>query len=68
MVPPVAVARQGTLVAVSSSTVPYAELRSRLQDLVLRYGLYETLDREHFYPTLKAAIRDVEAAGPPDPS
>ena len=46
----------------------FAELRSRLQDLVLRYGLYETLDREHFYPTLKAAIRDVEAAGPPDPS
>ncbi len=46
----------------------FAELRDRLQDLALRYGLLETLDRDHFYPTLKAAVRDVRAIGdlPPD--
>ena len=32
----------------------FVEMRSRLQDLALRYGLFETLDRDHFYPTLKA--------------
>ena len=41
----------------------FAELRSRLQDLTLRYGLFETLDRDHFYPTLEAAIDQVEALG-----
>jgi high affinity sulfate transporter 1 len=41
----------------------FAELRSRLQDLTLRYGLFETLDRDHFYPTLEAAIDEVEALG-----
>jgi MFS superfamily sulfate permease-like transporter len=42
----------------------FAELRDRLQDLTLRYGLFETLDREHFYPTLKAAVREVQELGP----
>ena len=37
----------------------FAELRSRLQELTLRYGLMETLDSEHFYPTLEAAIEDI---------
>jgi high affinity sulfate transporter 1 len=41
----------------------FAELRSRLQDLTLDYGLFETLDRDHFYPTLEAAIDEVEALG-----
>lgn len=40
----------------------FAELRGRLQDLVLRYGLLETLDRDHFYPTLEAAVDAVRAA------
>ena len=39
----------------------FAELRSRLQDLTLRYGLMRTLDREHFYPTLEAALEAVSA-------
>lgn len=39
----------------------FAEMRDRLQDLVLRYGLFETLDRGHFYPTLDTAIAAVEA-------
>jgi len=41
----------------------FAELRDRLQDLTLRYGLFETLDRDHFYPTLKAAVRETRALG-----
>ena len=39
----------------------FVEMRRRLQDQVLRYGLFETLDRDRFYPTLEAgleAIRD----------
>jgi high affinity sulfate transporter 1 len=39
----------------------FAELRSRLQDLTLRYGLMETLDRDHFYPTLEAALEEIQA-------
>ena len=39
----------------------FAELRTRLQELTLRYGLMETLDRDHFYPTLEAALRAVTA-------
>ena len=40
--------------------VAFAELRDRLQDLILRYGLFETLDRDHFYPTLETAIDAVQ--------
>ena len=39
----------------------FAEMRSRLQDLTLRYGLLETLDRDHFYPTLEAALEEIQA-------
>ena len=38
----------------------FAEMRGRLQDLTLRYGLFETLDRDHFYPTLDTAIAAIE--------
>jgi len=44
----------------------FVELRSRLQVLVQQYGLLETLDRDHFYPSVKKAlkaIREEEAAG-----
>ena len=41
----------------------FAEMRSRLQDLTLRYGLLETLDRDHFYPTLEAALEEIQAHG-----
>ncbi len=44
--------------------IAFAEMRDRLQDLVLRYGLLETLDRDHFYPTLESALDDVRD-GPP---
>ena len=39
----------------------FAEMRVRLQELVLRYGLLETLDRDRFYPTVDAAIVAIEA-------
>jgi high affinity sulfate transporter 1 len=34
----------------------FVELRARLQELVSRYGLLSTLDRDHFYPTIEAAL------------
>ena len=40
----------------------FAELRGRLQDLVFRYGLFATLDRDHFYPTLESALEEIAAA------
>ena len=40
--------------------IAFAELRSRLQDLVGRYGLLETIDGDHFYPTLRAAIEALD--------
>ncbi len=41
----------------------FAEMRGRLQELTMRYGLLETLDREHFYPTLEAALEEIRAGG-----
>ncbi len=38
----------------------FAELRGRRQELILGYGLMETLDRDHFYPTLEAALEAIE--------
>ena len=49
----------------------FAEMRERLQDLTLEYGLFETLDRDHFYPTIETAIeatRKKQATGPEAPS
>jgi MFS superfamily sulfate permease-like transporter len=46
----------------------FAEMHSRVQDLTLRYGLFKTLDRDHFYPTLKAAVREVQELGPLPPA
>jgi MFS superfamily sulfate permease-like transporter len=42
----------------------FAELRGRLQERVLRYGLFDTLDEDRFYPMLKAAVWEVERLGP----
>ena len=42
----------------------FAEMRSRLQDLVLRYGLFETLDRDHFYPSIETALRSIDEPEP----
>ena len=37
----------------------FVELRSRLHDLVTRYGLLETLDRRHFYDSIDEAVTDI---------
>jgi high affinity sulfate transporter 1 len=42
----------------------FVEMRSRLQDLVQRYGLLETLDRSHFYPSVEAALSAIGDADP----
>jgi high affinity sulfate transporter 1 len=44
----------------------FVEMRSRLQHLVGRHGLYDTLDRDHFYPTIDAALAAIgdESASP----
>ncbi len=41
--------------------VAFVELRSRLQDRVYRYGLFETLDRDHFYNTIDEALAYIDA-------
>lgn len=43
----------------------FVELRGRLQDLIQRYGLHSTLDREHFYAGLDQALTDITSS-PPD--
>ena len=37
----------------------FVELRTRLQVLVQRYGLLETLDRDHFYPSIDTALEAI---------
>jgi high affinity sulfate transporter 1 len=37
----------------------FVEMRDRLQQLVLRYGLLDTLDRDHFYPTIDIALEEI---------
>ena len=49
----------------------FVEPRDRLQDLVRRYGLNITLDREHLYPSLGQALDAINNAAedslmPPD--
>ena len=38
----------------------FVELRTRLHDLVDRYGLYATLNREHFYDSITEALAEIE--------
>ena len=38
----------------------FAEMRSRVQELTLRYGLMDTLDRDHFYTTIDAALEHID--------
>ncbi len=39
----------------------FVEMRSRIQDLAGRHGLYDTLDRDHFYDTIDAALAAIRA-------
>jgi hypothetical protein len=38
----------------------FVELRSRLYDLVTRYGLLETLDQRHFYDSVDDALIGID--------
>lgn len=38
----------------------FVEMRTRLQELVQRYGLFETLDRDRFYPTLESGLAAIQ--------
>jgi high affinity sulfate transporter 1 len=40
--------------------IAFAEMRHRIQQQALTYGLFKTLDRDRFYPTLGGAIRAIE--------
>jgi MFS superfamily sulfate permease-like transporter len=42
----------------------FAEMRQRIQEHALAYGLFETLDRDHFYPTLDAALAAIREGHP----
>jgi len=41
----------------------FVELRSRLHDLVVRYGLLETLDHKHFYASVDDALAEIGSDG-----
>jgi hypothetical protein len=45
----------------------FAEMRQRLQELVFRYGLFETLDRDRFYPTLETGLTAIASEVGPRP-
>jgi MFS superfamily sulfate permease-like transporter len=40
----------------------FVELRTRLHDLISRHGLFETLDRSHFYPSIDTALEAIDNA------
>ncbi len=44
--------------------IAFVELRGRLQERVETYGLFEELDRQHFFAKVKPAIRDIQAHDP----
>jgi MFS superfamily sulfate permease-like transporter len=41
--------------------IMFVELRTRLRDLLDRYGLLGTLDREHFYRSMREALAAIDA-------
>ncbi len=45
----------------------FVELRGRLRPLLLDYGLLDVLDRQHFYPTLDAALAAIDTTGSASP-
>jgi high affinity sulfate transporter 1 len=42
----------------------FVEMRTRLQGLVKRYGLFRTLDADHFYTSVEAALAAIKEAEP----
>ncbi len=46
--------------------IAFVELRSRLKDLVYHYGLFATLDRDHFYDSIEAALAEIDSVATGD--
>jgi len=46
---------------INGTHIAFAEMRGRIQDMALRYGLFETLDRDHFYPTIEGALEALDS-------
>jgi high affinity sulfate transporter 1 len=44
----------------------FVELRTRLHVQMGKYGLFDILDREHFYPSVDAALLDITTPRQPD--
>ena len=42
----------------------FVEMRTRLQDLVEKYGLLQTLDSNHFYSSIEAALAAIDGSAP----
>jgi MFS superfamily sulfate permease-like transporter len=40
--------------------IAFVELRERLKDLVYDYGLFATLDADHFFGSIEEALADIE--------
>jgi len=38
--------------------------QSRFQNLMQRYGLFDTLDQDHFYPSAETALGAILEEGP----
>ena len=41
----------------------FAELKSHVVEKVESYGLLETIDRRHFYPTIEVAVEEFQREG-----
>ena len=46
--------------------IAFVELRDRLKNLVFDYGLFATLDRDHFYDSIEAALAEIGTIATPD--
>ncbi len=46
----------------------FAELNDSVKDKIVRYGLLETIDRHHFYPTIEVAIEAFYQESPTEPT
>jgi high affinity sulfate transporter 1 len=44
----------------------FAELKDPVKDKIVRYGLLETIDSRHFYPTLEVAVEEFNRAARSD--
>jgi MFS superfamily sulfate permease-like transporter len=48
--------------------IAFVELRSRLKELVYDYGLFATLDADHFYDSIEEALADIRRTSGDSPN